>query len=1048
MSIVLTRYGKMRIIEADNVVSGSLSLYGEWAEDELHLLGQIIPPGAVVLDVGAFIGTHSVAFSKFVGITGKVYSFEPRKEIYDILSENISINNCKNVTALNIGLAEKVQTLDTQPIDLETNSNFGGLSIRDNLPPLGSNKYQINLSTIDSIKVGKIDLIKLDVEGMEKSVLDGAIETIKRDRPIVFCECNSLSAGYESIEFCQDFQYDTFGFLASAYNPNNFNAVDKNIFGASKELALLLVPREKTATTLAGISGFQLMPIKNLEDLVLPMLNKSQYPYEVLLNTGPAQSLGICFPSPAIAKEELRNQRLQDVIKVLEADLAAHRSSKSWRITRPLRETSRILRRAVQLGRLLQKYKQEYPGLFGFFKLAYKCRYVVRLGGIRRLKNKIHILENGHALGSSQSNKQVLELTDATSKLDVSHRLDVAVHAHIYYTDLANEIRLYLENIPCDFSFYVTTDTEEKAKAIELVFSGMKHIKFYSVHITINRGRDIFPMLVEIGNKLTEHELVLHIHTKRSPHNSNALRGWRRYLMESLLGNPLRVSAILQEFIDDKELGILFPDPYYQVKPLVLKPSTANEPNMIKLLRLANLKESELENIDRTFFPAGDMLWFRGNAIKPLVQMGLSSDDFEKELGQVDATMAHAVERMFPYFAGKMGLTTKSFLSNSFLSQQYSAQKLDFFVNFITKGLVLNPVLLFDHNFGGGANTYSRELVSKYLSVGRVVLRIYHSDGVWFVQWVTEGDEMLFHTSSLEKLFKALSLSNCDSIILNSLYGYPDLNAAASMIVSFVKNKGATLDFKVHDFYSICPSPHLLDSEEAFCGVPQMTDVCKRCLKKQNGLYHSWYPQKNKADDITDWRKPFRELFEVASTITVFDGSCIDLLKKAFLLDSSKIKVLPHTVDYFKCEEPLEIKGSLHIGVMGTLTSVKGGAVVKKLAEHIEKHRLGIPVTVIGPSLVSVHKNVKVFGEYEQNDLINIILDNQVNVILMPSIVPETFSYTISEAMKMGLPIVVFDIGAQGNRVKSYALGRVIPLGSSSKMILEAASSALKAAQE
>ena len=104
MSIVPTKYGKMHIIDSDKVVSHALTLYGEWAMDELSLLSQIISPGMCVLDVGAFIGTHSLAFSKFVGHTGQVYSFEPRKEIYAVLLENLSLNGCDNVTALNMGL--------------------------------------------------------------------------------------------------------------------------------------------------------------------------------------------------------------------------------------------------------------------------------------------------------------------------------------------------------------------------------------------------------------------------------------------------------------------------------------------------------------------------------------------------------------------------------------------------------------------------------------------------------------------------------------------------------------------------------------------------------------------------------------------------------------------------------------------------------------------------------------------------------------------------------------------------------------------------------
>lgn len=69
-------------------------------------------------------------------------------------------------------------------------------------------------------------------------------------------------------------------------------------------------------------------------------------------------------------------------------------------------------------------------------------------------------------------------------------------------------------------------------------------------------------------------------------------------------------------------------------------------------------------------------------------------------------------------------------------------------------------------------------------------------------------------------------------------------------------------------------------------------------------------------------------------------------------------------------------------------------------------------------------------------------------MIFISSIIPETFGYTISEAIKMGLPIVAFDIGAQGNRVKQYALGKTIPLHSSPEVILEAMQSILNTAKE
>jgi glycosyltransferase involved in cell wall biosynthesis len=127
---------------------------------------------------------------------------------------------------------------------------------------------------------------------------------------------------------------------------------------------------------------------------------------------------------------------------------------------------------------------------------------------------------------------------------------------------------------------------------------------------------------------------------------------------------------------------------------------------------------------------------------------------------------------------------------------------------------------------------------------------------------------------------------------------------------------------------------------------------------------------------------------------------------------------------------------------------MKGGSVVNALCEYIDEQGLDIPMTVVGSSFIDTPAKITIHGKYSPNDLPIIVSKYGINVILMLSIIPETFSYTISEAMAMGLPIIAFDIGAQGHRVKQYELGQVVPLDSSPAVILAAIQSVLKMAQE
>lgn len=748
-----------------------------------------------------------------------------------------------------------------------------------------------------------------------------------------------------------------------------------------------------------------------------------------------------------IASLQRRENGLYALSHSLRNENTSYRLSTSWRITQPLRKISQWSQRGMRFIRLYKSHRLTYPGASGFLRLARRCIGVIRKDGFHGLRGSIAMYERFRPTTLTLPLKAALSLDDISDET-VDLPKDVAVHAHIYYTDLAPDIRSYLLNIPVKFHFYVTTDTLEKAKLIEDAFSNMKNILALDVRVTENRGRDIFPMLVALGAELVQHEIVLHIHTKRSPHNTWELGGWRRHLMESLLGNPQRITAILRQFVQKKNLGILFPEPYHPVKKLLNIVPHANDLIIGKLLSRAGKRKDELDKIDKTFFPAGDMFWFRGKAIKSFVDMKLSAQDFEPEKGQVNLTMAHAIERMFPYFAGEIGMTTESYFSNSFLSQQCSAHQIYLFHTYIKNGLILNSTIIFDHNGGGGANTYTQQLVRIIHADGGTALRVYCFDAVWFVQWIGDGDGMLFYTSSIEALFAALSDSHSVSIIVNSFYGYPDIKMAVKRIFNLAHRTKAVLDVKIHDFNALCPSPHLLNYEGKYCGVPQDHEKCSLCLKKNHGWFHSWYPEENKPVHIAEWRKPFSELFEAANSISVFDQSSVEILRKGFKLEDSKVKVVPHAIDYFKCDKLIDVTGPLHIGILGTLSIGKGGNVVNALSKYILNENLGIPITVVGPCVVYLPAEVAVWGSYTPNDLPEILTYRRINVILMPSIVPETFSYTISEAMKMGLPIVAFDLGAQGSRVKQYELGKVVPLGASPEVILAAIQSALKKAQE
>lgn len=361
----------------------------------------------------------------------------------------------------------------------------------------------------------------------------------------------------------------------------------------------------------------------------------------------------------------------------------------------------------------------------------------------------------------------------------------------------------------------------------------------------------------------------------------------------------------------------------------------------------------------------------------------------------------------------------------------------DFFEN----NHIDNLITIFDHNGGGGSNAYSHKLINESISHSKTILRVYCAEAIWFIQFINDELDFIFYTKSIDELFDVLLGAKSKELIVNSVYGYPNISEWVGKLITLSAASKAVVDVKIHDFNALCSSPHLLNYEDKYCNVPSDQKKCELCLKKNHHWFHSWFPEENKPLNINAWRRPFMELFSVANRITLFDESSLDILKRGFVIDESKVAIIPHASEGLKVRGLINPLAPLHIGVLGTLTIGKGGGVVNELSKYIAQHNLSIPITLVGSSIITVEPQISVYGPYIPEELPQIIQSQGINVVLMPSIVPETFSYTLSEAMQMCLPIVAFDIGAQGSRVKDYVLGKVVPRDSTVEEILYAVQS-------
>ena len=139
------------------------------------------------------------------------------------------------------------------------------------------------------------------------------------------------------------------------------------------------------------------------------------------------------------------------------------------------------------------------------------------------------------------------------------------------------------------------------------------------------------------------------------------------------------------------------------------------------------------------------------------------------------------------------------------------------------------------------------------------------------------------------------------------------------------------------------------------------------------------------------------------------------------------LHVIPHVPLPSGSEKNKKTTETFNIGLIGVLCYKKGLEVVKALAGYIEENELNIRLRLIGTSDEEIESPVfSQTGRYTREEIPRLTLEQDIDMFLIPSVWPETFSYTTSEIISMGFPVAVLPVGAPVERVKRYAKGLVL----------------------
>lgn len=240
------KYGLIRACKNDNFIVPSLYYYGEWCEGEIDVMKKYINEGDTVLDIGANWGSHSIAFSRFVGDDGQVHAFDPCSVFTDSILFNLELNEIYNVEIHNcaIGSENKEEGITVHLPDITAQQNYGEFKIVDSemksattfeMKTTGQTE-KVDLCTIDSFDFERVDMIKVDVEGMEFEVLKGAEKTIDKFKPYLFLESYKHEGDLvrpQILKFLESHGYEYEDCDIPFFNSNNANQEARNIFATT-----------------------------------------------------------------------------------------------------------------------------------------------------------------------------------------------------------------------------------------------------------------------------------------------------------------------------------------------------------------------------------------------------------------------------------------------------------------------------------------------------------------------------------------------------------------------------------------------------------------------------------------------------------------------------------------------------------------------------------------------------------------------------------------------------------------------------------------------
>lgn len=209
-----TKHGLITLYKNECYIGNSFEKGQYYNDDSFPILKEYINPNRNILEIGGHCGTSTIVYSSFLNDDKKIYVYEPQRNMFNLLVQNINQNNLGyKIIPRNAGVFcyEGIGTMNHIDLDggggnvarryneeIHLGCNFGGIG-------LGGMGESVHLTTIDNMQLDDIGFIHCDAQGAENFIFSKGTETIKKNRPVILYENNEKHGRYLYDNVCRSY---------------------------------------------------------------------------------------------------------------------------------------------------------------------------------------------------------------------------------------------------------------------------------------------------------------------------------------------------------------------------------------------------------------------------------------------------------------------------------------------------------------------------------------------------------------------------------------------------------------------------------------------------------------------------------------------------------------------------------------------------------------------------------------------------------------------------------------------------------------------------